>query len=499
MLASIKSYATCGLNIIPLTINVHISRGLPQFNIVGLAQTCTKESKYRVRSAILNSGYEFPNQNILVNLAPAHIPKFGSDTDLGIAIAILAATAQIPNQDLSKYHFSGELNLAGQVSACPNLASILLNLQQNPTQLITGLPLNLPANIHQYHSDQIIYLTQLKHFTKAISSNYTNPIPTPTAPQNPQKPAILINDIHGQKLAKYCLLLAGAGGHNLLLQGPPGSGKSMISQALHGLLPQLSPQASLEKYAIHNQAQLNCNYDEINSPPLRSPHYNISKAGLLGGGNPPAPGEISLAHGGILFLDEMPEFGRDLLEGLRTPLEEKHINLSRANYKITYPSNFLLLGAMNMCPCGNYGGALPCNCSNLMLKSYQNRISGALRERFDLTLTIKPIASSELFNQSTSADSAKLQSTYQEKIQNARLQQLTRQNCLNSELTSQQILKLPLTEQAQDHLRRTLDAKLISTRTALQSIKVAQTISDLQKSTIITLPAIAEALQLTAR
>ena len=497
-LSIVSSRAKLGLSSPLVSVEVHLSNGLPAFNIVGLPETAVKESKDRVRSALINSKFEFPNRRITVNLAPAELPKGGSRFDLAIAIGILAASEQIPKAPLEKFEFIGELALSGElrgieailpsVIACASAKKQLIISQQNADEACLVEPITVLAAKH------LLDVTAHLHQSKSLD---------PWVAKSPiqRVQCLEINQVIGQKQAKRALEIAACGGHHLLLYGPPGTGKSMLAARLPGILPSMTNKEALEVACVHSIAQKKTN-ENLLQRPFRSPHHSASATAIVGGGSSPQPGEISLAHEGILFLDELPEFQRSVLEMLREPLESGEIHISRAAAQLTFPAKFQLIAAMNPCPCG-YKGSERCNCSAEKIARYQSKISGPILDRIDLHIPVNNIDNKQLFQANKNPEGDSNQQIIQ-RVNQARALQMARQGVVNARLDNQQLKKVcPLNSQQQDFLDRAINSYKLSTRSFHRLLKVARSIADLAGNEIPDISAYQEALsyrnQFTAR
>lgn len=483
-LAIVQTRAIYALDAPSVTVEVHLSNGLPCFTLVGLPETAVRESRDRVRSAICNSQFEFPFQRITVNLAPADLPKEGGRFDLAIAIGILAASKQIPSETLSQYEFLGELALTGELRPVKGTVSAALACKENKKTLIiakeNGYEAYLSMGEKHFIAGHLAEVcshlagkTQLSCFN---GENISQAIVQKTLPD--------MADIKGQAQARHVLEIAAAGGHNLLYEGPPGCGKSMLAQRLPSILPNLQEEQALTLLAIRS-LQHSMQWDFDLSRPFRSPHHSSTSAALVGGGNPPRPGEISLAHQGVLFLDELPEFQRNVLEALREPLETKHICISRAGRQANFPADFQLIAAMNPCPCGHAGSADNlCRCTPGSIDRYRRKISGPLLDRIDLHLVLQPTALNLLTcNDAPPSESS---ASIRVRVQQARNRQLARQGVANSALSGNQLLSsINLAPQAQVLLQRIADKMQLSARALQKVLRVARTIADLQEESSV--------------
>jgi magnesium chelatase family protein len=492
-LAIVHTRAQVGIQAPLVTVEVHLSNGLPAMNMVGLPETAVKESKDRVRSAILNSNFEFPAKKITINLAPADLPKEGGRYDLAIAIGILAAAGEIPAALLKQHEFIGELALSGEIRPIRGILSAAIQTQQTKKTLIlpkdNAEEASLCQGAQQKSANSLLEVCAYLCCQSSLEEVENIELPEFTADHAD------LNEVRGQAQAKRALEITAAGKHNLLFIGPPGTGKTMLASRLPGILPPMSEKEALESAAIYSISQQQTVWlKQWKQRPFRSPHHTASGISLVGGGGKPKPGEISLAHGGILFLDELPEFSRKVLDVLREPLESGEICIARASQQVTYPARFQLVAAMNPCPCGYYGdSSSKCTCTEDQVKRYQGQTSGPLLDRIDLQVEVPPISILEL--QKTHSSSQENSATVQARVLNAWQTQTQRQQCSNGQLSNAQVEEFcRLSEEDENLLRLAIEKLNLSARAYHRVLKISRTIADLDESEHIQTGHIMEAL-----
>jgi magnesium chelatase family protein len=499
-LCLVQSRALVGLEAAAVTVEVHVANGLPNFLLVGLADTEVKEARERVRAALLNCALEFPhNKRITVNLAPADLPKDSGRFDLAIALGILAASGQIEGARLAGHEFAGELSLSGELRPVRGALATSLALHAGGVEATLVLP---PGSAEEAALVPQARVVRARHLLDVVRHFAPGPEPAAAEPddgwvrlQASTPSAALaypdLADVKGQAGARRALEIAAAGGHSLLLMGPPGAGKSMLAQRFAGLLPPLSVHEALESAAVASLAG-RFSLRHWAQRPTCAPHHSASAVALVGGGSPPRPGEISLAHQGVLFLDELPEFPRAALEALREPLETGRITIARAARRSEFPARFQLVAAMNPCPCGWLGSARACRCTPEQVARYQGRLSGPLLDRIDLHVEVPALSPADLLDAPAGEATARVQS----RCIAARERALARQGKDNHALQGEQIDQhAALSPSAANFLRQAATRLAWSARATHRALKVARTIADLAGSATLDVVHVAEAVQ----
>jgi magnesium chelatase family protein len=488
-LAVLYSRALTGLDAPLVTVEVHLANGLPSFTLVGLPEAEVKEARDRVRAALVNCRFEFPARRITANLAPADLPKESGRFDLPIALGVLAASGQIPSERLAEYEFAGELSLSGELRPIRGALAMTYRAARSGHGFV--LPTASAAEAALV-SEAAIYPAPT---LLAVCAHLTGESPIARFRATPSADAALYPDlaeVRGQAHAKRALEIAAAGSHSLLMVGPPGTGKSMLAARLPGVLPPMTDAEALDSAALQSLAGSGFRVERWRQRPFRSPHHSASSAALVGGGGDPRPGEISLAHRGVLFLDELPEFDRRVLEVLREPLESGRVSISRATRKAEFPARFQLVAAMNPCPCGYLGHfSGKCRCTPDQVARYRGKISGPLLDRIDIHIEVPAVPPEDLLRHASGESSA----TVGARVTVARERQHARQGKANAELTTKEIDRYCPTDDTGGNLIKHAIARLnLSARAYHRVLKLARTIADLAGKTEIEASHIAEAI-----
>lgn len=498
MFAKVKSFGLLGLNGYKIDVEVDTSLGLPSFDIVGLPDAAIKESKERVRYAIKNTGFSFPTTKIAVNLAPANVKKVGANYDLPIAVGLLMSTKQIKYDKVEKFVFIGELGLDGTLRPVRGILPMLISARELGFNKFIIPSMN--ANEASFIEGISVYACKSLQEVGAFLNGILNLIPIENKVWASENSVHILEDfarVKGQKIAKRAMEIAVAGGHNILMVGPPGAGKTMIAKCIPSIMPNLTFEEALEITKIHSIAgELDLDKGVVMTRPFRSPHHTASTVSLTGGGKDARPGEVSLAHNGVLFLDELPEYSRSTLETLRQPLEDGDIVVSRASGSYEYPANFMLIASMNPCPCGNYRcKGMTCNCTPYAIQNYLKRLSGPLLDRIDLKIDVERVAFDEMSKISNEESSEEIK----KRVDKARLVQIKRfagtKIHTNSKMNSKMINEFcKLDSDCEDIMKLAFEKYKISARGYARILKVARTIADLDGCENIELSHLTEAL-----
>ena len=490
-LATVYTRACVAIEAPKVTVEIHISNGLPSLSIVGLPETAVKESKDRVRSALINSGFEFPLRRITVNLAPVDLPKEGGRYDLPIAIGVLVASGQLDKKNISDYEFVGELSLTGKIRKVRGALVAAIAAQKSDRAIF--IPKENIDELHFYQNNKLFIAPSLL----AVASHLTAKTQCENVKTNIKTTKIEtkrnLDEVKGQFKARRALEIAAAGKHTLLLSGPPGTGKTLLAECLSGILPEMSEKERLELASLYSLSDSNIENKTIHKRPFRSPHHTASSVAIVGGGSFPKPGEITLAHYGILFLDEFPEFDKKVIESLRQPLECGEVTISRSSRQVTYPAKFQLIAAMNPCPCGYAGDKNKvCQCSESQIKRYRRKISGPILDRIDLHVEVSRISANEIFSKTIKTENSE---TVRKRVNKAANIQLSRQGVMNSQLKTKHIeQQICLDKNSKKLMENAIYKMALSARVIHKILCVARTIADIENTVDVNARQLSEAL-----
>ena len=491
---TVRCRAPEGARAAEVLVEVHVGPGLPGLSVVGLVETAVRESRDRVKAALQNSGFDMPDRHIVVSLAPADLPKSGSRYDLPIAVGILCASRQLPADKLQHCELTGELSLSGELRSVPGLLPVAMGALSSGRQIV--VPAAAAAEVGLLCDRRVRLADNLAAVAVWLRGETDLPVAKPQE-LAPQTPLPDLRELNGQPAARRALEVAAAGGHHLLMSGPPGTGKSMLARRLPGILPQPGHAAALQSAVLYSLKGIAPrHWPDPRTPPFRAPHHTASAAALAGGGGNPKPGELSLAHNGVLFLDELPEFSRDVLEVLREPLETGSISIARSQRTVCFPARTQLVAAMNPCPCGYHGDPLhECRCTPDRIRRYREKLSGPFLDRIDIGLNVarEPPA---LFD----APAAECSARVRERVCRVRERAIAQRGKLNAELTGEDLQQHGRPDRAGRQLLHQAAEKMgLSHRACNRTLRVARTLADMQDSKTVCAAHVAEALSLRPR